>query len=72
MTGAIQIPLTGALTLGWFGLPALGIRGPAVAAVIAFAIAAVWMLSKLTGDKAAGPAALACRTASSGGPSATS
>ncbi len=51
-TAAIQIPLTGALTLGWFGLPALGIRGPAVAAVIAFAIAALWMLSKLIGPKA--------------------
>lgn len=51
-TAAIQIPLTGALTLGWFGLPAFGIRGPAIAAVIAFAIAAVWMLSKLTGEKA--------------------
>jgi putative MATE family efflux protein len=53
VTGALQIPLTGALTLGWFGLPALGIRGPAVAAVIAFTLAAIWMLSKLTGDKAA-------------------
>jgi putative MATE family efflux protein len=53
ITGAIQIPLTGALTLGWLGLPALGIRGPATAAVISFAIAAVWMLSRLTGAKAA-------------------
>src|SRR5215208_2034681 len=52
-TAALQIPLTGALTLGWFGLPALGIRGPALAAVISFALAAVWMLSKLTGPKAA-------------------
>ena len=52
-TAALQIPLSGALTLGWFGLPALGIRGPALAAVISFAIAAVWMLSKLTGPKAA-------------------
>jgi len=50
---ALQIPLTGALTLGWFGLPALGIRGPALAAVISFALAAVWMLSKLLGPKAA-------------------
>ena len=32
---------TGALTLGWFGLPALGIRGPALASVIAFALAAI-------------------------------
>ncbi|HZX87809.1 MAG TPA: MATE family efflux transporter, partial [Reyranella sp.] len=52
-TAALQIPLTGALTLGWFGLPALGIRGPALAAVISFALAAVWMLSKLWGPKAA-------------------
>ena len=52
-SAALQIPLTGALTLGWFGLPALGIRGPATAAVIAFAFAAVWMLSRLTGAKAA-------------------
>jgi len=52
-TAALQIPLTGALTLGWFGLPALGIRGPALAAVISFALAAVWMLSKLTGPQAA-------------------
>lgn len=50
---AVQIPLTGALTLGWFGLPALGIRGPALAAVISFALAAVWMLSRLLGPKAA-------------------
>src|SRR5918995_1337526 len=32
---------------------ALGIRGPALAAVISFALAAVWMLSKLLGPKAA-------------------
>ena len=50
-TAALQIPLTGALTLGWFGLPALGIRGPALAAVISFAIAAVWMLGKLVGPE---------------------
>ena len=50
---ALQIPLAGALTLGWFGLPALGIRGPAVAAVVSFALAAVWMLSRLTGERAA-------------------
>lgn len=51
-TAALQIPLTGALTLGWFGLPALGIRGPAVASVVAFALAAIWMLSRLVGPKA--------------------
>ena len=51
-TAALQIPLTGALTLGWFGLPALGIRGPAAAAVISFSLAAVWMLARLIGPRA--------------------
>src|SRR5262249_25067809 len=40
-TAALQIPLTGALALGWFGLPALGIRGPATASVISFTFAAL-------------------------------
>ncbi len=52
-TAALQIPLTGGLTLGWFGLPALGIRGPAFAAVIAFSLAALWMASRLIGPGAA-------------------
>jgi putative MATE family efflux protein len=51
-TAALQVPLTGALTLGWFGLPKLGITGPATAAVIAFTLAALWMLSRLIGPKA--------------------
>jgi putative MATE family efflux protein len=49
---ALQIPLTGALTLGWFGLPRLGIRGPATAAVICFTLSAIWMLTRLIGPKA--------------------
>jgi putative MATE family efflux protein len=49
----VQIPLTGALTLGWWGLPRLGIVGPATAAVISFALAAIWMASRLVGPKAA-------------------
>jgi len=51
-TAALQIPLTGMLTLGWFGAPRLGIQGPAMAAIIAFAFAAVWMSSRLIGPKA--------------------
>ena len=51
-TAALQIPLTGALTLGWFGLPALGIRGPAAASVISFTLAAFWMASRLLGPRA--------------------
>ena len=52
LTAALQIPLTGGLTLGWFGLPALGIRGPALASVISFTLAAVWMASRLMGPRA--------------------
>src|SRR3954470_5759387 len=51
-TAALQIPLTGALTLGWFGLPRLGITGPASATVISFTLAALWMMSRLLGPKA--------------------
>ena len=52
-TAVLQIPLTGALTLGWFGLPRLGIAGPPTSAVIAFGLAALWMASRLVGPKAA-------------------
>ena len=52
-TAALQIPLTGGLTLGWFGLPKLGIAGPAAAAVISFSLAALWMLTRLVGPHAA-------------------
>jgi putative MATE family efflux protein len=51
-TAALQVPLTGGLTLGWLGLPALGIRGPAAASVICFALAALWMSSRLLGRNA--------------------
>jgi putative MATE family efflux protein len=52
VTAALQVPLTGGLTLGWLGLPALGIRGPAAASVICFALAALWMSSRLLGRNA--------------------
>ncbi|MBS0519151.1 MAG: MATE family efflux transporter [Proteobacteria bacterium] len=52
-TAALQIPLTGTLTLGWFGLPSLGIRGPAASAVICFTLAALWMAWRLTSGRAA-------------------
>ena len=38
-----SLPLSGALTLGWFGLPALGVRGPAAAFVAIFVVASVVM-----------------------------
>ncbi len=46
-TALINIPLSGALTLGWFGLPKLGVAGPAAAAIICFAIAAIVMTAYL-------------------------
>jgi putative MATE family efflux protein len=52
-TAAIQIPLTGGLTLGWLGLPKLGIVGPAASAVISFSLATLWMLTHLVGPHAA-------------------
>jgi putative MATE family efflux protein len=39
----VQIPLSGALTLGWGPFPALGIRGAAFAYAISFGVAAVIM-----------------------------
>jgi len=39
-----QIPLSGALTLGWLGLPRLGVAGTGRAAAISYAIAALWIL----------------------------
>lgn len=42
-TALLDVFLSGALTLGWFGAPALGVRGPAVAFVAVHAIAFVLM-----------------------------
>ena len=39
----MSIPLSGALTLGWFGLPALAVRGPAAAFVTIYAVAGIVM-----------------------------
>ena len=47
LTALINIPLSGALTLGWIGLPKLGVAGPATAAIITFGIAAAAMLAYL-------------------------
>jgi len=43
VAATIQIPLSGALTLGWGPFPALGIRGAALAYAASFGIAAVMM-----------------------------
>jgi Na+-driven multidrug efflux pump len=39
----LSIPLSGALTLGWFGLPALAVRGPAAAFVTICVVAGIVM-----------------------------
>jgi putative MATE family efflux protein len=43
-TAIAQIPLAGALTLGWGGMPRLGVAGPAAAAVASYGVAALWIL----------------------------
>ncbi|MDA0239723.1 MAG: MATE family efflux transporter [Proteobacteria bacterium] len=48
----IQVGLAGALTLGWGPFPALGIRGPATALSIGFAIAAFFMAAHLMSGRA--------------------
>jgi len=49
----VQIPVSGALTLGWAGLPQLGVAGPAAAAVMSYAIAALWILRPIVQGRAA-------------------
>lgn len=46
-TGLLQIVMSGALTLGWFGIPAFGVTGPAVALIVCQGIAAAVMGAKL-------------------------
>jgi putative MATE family efflux protein len=49
----LQIPMSGALTLGWLGMPRLGVAGPALAAVISYAVAAAWILLPILQGRAA-------------------
>ncbi|MGE3933739.1 MAG: MATE family efflux transporter [Rhodospirillaceae bacterium] len=51
-TAALGVVLSGALTLGWAGLPALGVRGPAVSLVASFTIAAAFMAGYLWSGRA--------------------
>lgn len=46
-TAVLNVVLSGALTLGWGGLPKLGVAGPAAAAIICFALSAVIMAAYL-------------------------
>lgn len=50
--GLVQVFLSGALTLGWFGLPALGLRGVATAMVMCQGSAALYLALHLIGGKA--------------------
>lgn len=47
VTALINVVLSGALTLGWLGLPRLGVAGPAAAAIVCFGLSAVVMLAYL-------------------------
>ncbi len=47
-----SIPLSGALTLGWLGLPSLGVRGPAIAFLTAFATAGAVMAAYILSGRA--------------------
>ena len=51
-TSLVQIPLSGALTAGWGPAPALGIRGPAVALVLAFSVATLVMAGYVLAGRA--------------------
>lgn len=46
-TAILNVVLSGALTLGWFGLPRMGVTGPAAAAIFCFALSAAIMLAYL-------------------------
>jgi Na+-driven multidrug efflux pump len=52
LTSAVQVALSGAFTLGLGPLPALGVRGPAVALVCAFALAALALGAYLAAGRA--------------------
>ena len=48
----VQVGLSGALTLGWVGLPALGVIGPAVAMIVCQGSAAFYMVWHLATGRA--------------------
>ena len=49
---AVQVPLAGTLILGWFGAPALGLPGAALAVVLVAAVNAVILLARLLAGRA--------------------
>jgi putative MATE family efflux protein len=53
VSGLAQIGLSGALTLGWWGFPALGIAGPPTATIVCHGLAAVYLAFHLVSGRAA-------------------
>lgn len=51
LTAILDIVLSGALTLGWAGLPRLGVIGPAVAFILSFLVAGLVMLAYLVSGR---------------------
>lgn len=47
----LQVPLAGTLILGWFGVPALGLTGAAVAVLAVAAVNGVILLTRLLGGR---------------------
>ena len=47
LSAAIQVPLSGTLILGWFGVPALGILGAAVSVIVVSALISTIMIGRL-------------------------
>jgi putative MATE family efflux protein len=46
-SSALQVPLSGALILGWFGLPALGLVGSAIALLVVATLSTLFLICRL-------------------------
>jgi len=46
-SSAVQVPLSGTLILGWFGLPALGLPGAAVSVIVVSVLTTLILLARL-------------------------
>jgi len=47
----VQVPLSGALILGWFSVPAMGLKGAVVALLIVGVFSSLYLLRHLTGNR---------------------
>jgi putative MATE family efflux protein len=48
LSAVVQVPLAGTLILGWFGMPAFGVQGAAIAVVAVAALSALILVLRLT------------------------